>query len=151
MRRTSTPDGLAYACRSDGTDSGGDGMSFHNPLAWTLTTLSLLGGVAASLRTGDWGWFSRAGAAVVAIGIVLTSHQVFEHNRRLVEHQRRGGTRPRNTPQAHDWAHENSIRQLIRSRSREEELWRSEFSGFHMLVGGTLVWGFGDLLGRLLT
>ncbi len=127
-------------------------MSLHNAGAWTLTVLSLVAGLAASIASDDWTWFSRAGAAVVAVGIVLTSHQIFEHNRRLLDYQRRGlrGSRSEaHGPHAQDWANENSIRQLIRARSREEETWRSEFSGFRMLVGGTLVWGFGDLLGVL--
>ncbi len=127
-------------------------MSIHNQRAWGLTAVALLAGIAASYASNDWTWFSRAGAAVVAVGIVLTSRQIFEHNRRLLEHQRKYPA-PHEVPSrgtaGHDWANENSIRQLIRARSHEEENWRSEFSGFHMLVGGTLVWGFGDLLGLL--
>lgn len=127
-------------------------MSLQNQQAWGLTTVALLAGITAAFTSGDWTWFSRTGAAVVAVGIVLTSRQIFEHNRRLLEHQRKyQATRdaPLHGIAGHDWANENSIRQLIRARSHEEENWRSEFSGFHMLVGGTLVWGFGDLLGLL--
>jgi hypothetical protein len=127
----------------------------RNLTAWTMTACSLGAGFAASLASGDWSWFSRSGAAVVAVGIVLTSHQILEHNRRLLESQRRESARRSAAVHhggcAHDWADENSIRRLIRARSQEEDLWRSEFSGFHMLVGGTLIWGFGDLLGRLLS
>jgi len=125
-------------------------MSFNNSLAYGLTGLSLIAGAMASLKTSDWTWFSRSGAAVVAIGIVLTSRQVFEHSRRLQEHQRKlqTGGRPASPGNfAPDWADDNSIRQLIRARALEEERWKSEFSGFYMLVSGTLVWGFGDLLG----
>ena len=122
--------------------------------AWTLTACSLGIGLTASLASGDWNWFSRAGSAVVALGIVLTSHQILEHNRRLLERQRRESARypatGHHSVYAHDWADENSIRRLIRARSEQEDLWRSEFSGFHMLVGGTLIWGFGDLLGLLI-
>jgi hypothetical protein len=127
-------------------------MSMQNPQAWGLTAFFLLAGAAASLKTSDWSWFSRSGAAVVALGIVLTSRQIFAHNRRLLEHQRRRQVSSGSVgPGRHvrDWADEDSIRQLIRARSHEEENWRSEFSGFRMLVGGTLVWGFGDLIGHL--
>lgn len=124
-------------------------MSLRNNAAWGLTMLALSAGVGASLASGNWGWFARSGAAVVAVGIVLTSRQIFEHNRRLLEYQRRRHVGPHDI-HGHDWADENSIRQLIRARSHEEENWRREFSGFHMLVGGTLVWGFGDLLGLLI-
>lgn len=126
-------------------------MSSYNLLTWGLTAVSIAIGVGAAFASGDWTWFARSGAAVVAVGVVLTSHQVFEHNRRLIGYQRRQrGHRgqPYDT-HAHDWANENSIHQLIRARSHEEENWRREFSGFHMLVGGTLIWGFGDLLGLL--
>lgn len=125
-------------------------MSFRTLQAYSLTALCMLVGILASIETGDWTWFSRSGAAVVAIGIVLTSHQIFEHNRHLREYDKR----PRKSAESHgnyshDWADENSIRELIRSRSREEDRWRREFNGFYMLVTGTLVWGFGDLIERL--
>lgn len=127
-------------------------MSLKHWQAWGLTVLALLAGCGASLKTGDWTWFARSGAGVVAVGIVLTSRQIFEHNRRLLAYQRRSQGPSRSDSSivhARDWANENSIRQLIRSRTREEDKWRSEFSGFYMLVGGTLVWGFGDLLGLI--
>ena len=128
-------------------------MSLRTALAHALTVLSFIAGIVASFRTGDWTCFSRSGAAVVAIGIVLTSRQILEHNRRLQAFRRR---RPPDAaasrsnpadPYPGDWAGEQSIRELIRSRSREEESWKTEFNGLYMLVVGTLVWGFGDLLG----
>lgn len=126
--------------------------ALHNLQAWGLTAVSLLAGIVAGAWTGDWTWFARSGSAVVAIGIVLTSRQIFDHNRRLLEYQRRRQHRRQPDLQdvgSRDWADENSIRALIRARTDQEEAWRREFSGFYMLVGGTLVWGFGDLVGRL--
>ena len=126
-------------------------MSMHNLQAWSLTAIALTGGVGASLFNGDWSWFSRSGALVVAVGIILTSQQIFDHNRRLLEHQRFGqATSSHHPTAAQDWAGENSIHQLIRARNRQEDIWRKEFSGFQLLVGGTLIWGFGDLLGQIL-
>ncbi|MGD2081945.1 MAG: hypothetical protein PVF91_03210 [Chromatiales bacterium] len=130
-------------------------MSLRTAQSYALAILALAAGAFASLRSGDWTWVSRSGSAVVAIGIVLTSHEIFEHGRRLQEHRRRGEERLERrmyrleTPVRtdHDWADKNSIRELIRSRSREEEKWAIEGHGFYMLVAGTLVWGFGDLLG----
>ena len=127
----------------------------RNLAAWTLTACSLGAGFAAGYVSGDWSWFSRSGAAVVAVGIVLTSQQILDHNRRLLDNQRRENARSPTSAhhgvRTQDWAGENSMRRLIRARSEEEDLWRSEFSGFHMLVGGTLIWGFGDLVGLLLS
>ncbi len=102
-------------------------------------------GVLVSLYTGDWSWFSRSGSAMVALGIFFTSHQILEHSLRLRENRMRWEAQS-----GHDWADENSIRKLIRARSREEDLWEIEFHGFYMLIVGTLVWGFGDLVGALL-
>ena len=114
-------------------------------------------GALLSLGLNDWTWFARSGSAVVALGILFTSHEIIEHYDYLREHQR-----PRNergawtaAPKAktaanHDWANKNSIRELIRARRREETIWESEFHGLRMLVIGTLVWGFGDLVGLLL-
>lgn len=101
-------------------------------------------GIFISLKTGDWTWFSRSGSAMVAIGILFTSHQILEHSLRLKENRMRWEERS-----GHDWADENSIRKLIKARSREEDLWEIEFHGLYMLVVGTLVWGFGDLVGDI--
>jgi hypothetical protein len=125
---------------------------------YALALLALAGGIWLSLETGDWTWLSRSGSAVVAIGIVLTSHEIFEHGRRLQESRRSADERLERrmhrleTPVRtdHDWADRDSMRELIRSRSREEEKWEIEGRGFYMLVAGTLVWGFGDLVGAAL-
>ncbi len=106
-------------------------------------------GIVVSLESGDWTWFSRSGSALVAIGILFTSHQILEHSLRLKENRTRWEERLHEQCSGHDWADENSIRKLIRARSREEDLWEIEFHGLYMLVVGTLVWGFGDLLGAL--
>ena len=105
---------------------------------YALTLPVFAAGILASAETHDWGWFARSGAAVVAIGVFLTSREILEHNRRL-----RAGVWGR------DWADEGSIRQLVRSRHREEDLWETKFHGLYILIAGTLVWGFGDLLGPL--
>jgi hypothetical protein len=132
-------------------------MSIKAVRSYIAAGLVFVAGILWSVISGDWSWFSRSGAAVVAIGIVLTSHQIFEHNRMLDEYRRGrehkagngGASFLGHLRSRDDWAYEDSIRQLLRARHEEEELWRAEFSGFYMLVTGTLVWGFGDLLGKL--
>ena len=94
---------------------------------------------------------------MVALGIILTSREILEHSERLKENRAKWEAHiNHNLKQEHtghhtdhDWASENSIRRLIRSRSREEDLWEIEFHGFYLLVAGTLIWGFGDLLGMV--
>lgn len=120
---------------------------------YLLTMLTFAGGIWASLFTGDWDWFARSGSAVVALGVVLTSHQVLEHYHHLRVAQElcaRRGLPTLGPARDRDWASDNSMRELIRSRRHEEDLWAEEFFGLRILVVGTLVWGFGDLLGLLL-
>lgn len=127
-------------------------------LIYVITLLTLTVGVFVSIKTGDWTWFARSGSAMVACGIILTSREILEHSDRLRENRENWEARIRHNlklEQAghhtdHDWASENSIRKLIRSRSREEDMWEIEFRGLYLLVAGTLVWGFGDLLGYVL-
>jgi len=106
-------------------------------------------GILASAEASDWSWFARSGAAVVAIGIFLTSREILEHNRRARERRSRWEARLHGARCGQDWADEDSIRRLAQSRHREEDLWETKFHGLHVLVAGTLVWGFGDLIGPL--
>ena len=38
---------------------------------------------------------------------------------------------------------------MVRAASEQESIWEIEGHGLYMLIGGTLIWGFGDLLGYL--
>ncbi len=117
---------------------------------YLLTSLIFLVGISASLATGDWNWFARSGSAVVALGVLLTSHQILEQYHRLRVSQELNDHRPTNGhARERDWAGENSMRELIRTRRHEEDRWAEEFFGMRILVVGTLVWGFGDLIGVL--
>ena len=129
-------------------------MSLRASKTYLLTLVVFFTGTLISLKTGDWSWFSRSGSAVVVIGLLLTSHEIFERNRRLREHRRNreerlssNGEQEASYRANRDWADANSFHRLIRSRSREEAIWEIEMHGFYLLVAGTLVWGFGDLLG----
>ena len=54
-------------------------MSGKTRLAYVVVALILACGVLFSVQGGNWEWFSRAGSAVVAIGILLTSSQIRDH------------------------------------------------------------------------
>ena len=123
---------------------------FTNALAYTSAIVALGWGVMSSMDSGDWGWFARSGSVVVVIGVLLTSSQIFEHNRKLrhrrsnFDHEIKHG-RPHRSD--HDWAGDDGMKSLARSRSLEEDTWDIEAHGFYLLIAGTLIWGFGDLLG----
>jgi hypothetical protein len=80
----------------------------------------------------------------VVIGIILTSSQILDHIRLLkLRELNLSGDFNR------DWASEERKQALLESRFNEEATWTNERSGFLMLIVGTLIWGFGDLIERL--
>lgn len=105
---------------------------------------ALLVGTALSVLTGDWEWFARSGSTVVVIGILLTSSQIRQHMRRL--RALRGQLMAQSQ---RDWASDEDKRALLRAASVQESIWEGEGHGLYMLIAGTLVWGFGDLVGLL--
>ena len=130
-------------------------MSVNAMKAYGLASLALAAGLCVSLSTSNWSWLSRSGSAVVVIGILLTSSQILEHSRRLRRRrgswERRASTfmndGPSLTPQ--DFASEERLRTLTRAGIYEENTWEIEGYGLHILILGTLVWGFGDLVGLI--
>ena len=90
----------------------------------------------------DWQWFSRAGSLIVILGIYLTSSQIIENSHRLG--QRRGIQKNGNFQR--DWAQDKQEKILHPTRNHDEETWVMGKCGFNLLIIGTLIWGFGDLL-----
>lgn len=113
--------------------------------AYIVACIILASGCLVSLSQGDWSWFSRCGSLVVVIGIILTSSQILEHISMLK-------LRQMNTHGdfTRDWAKEEKQQTLYDSRFQEEITWTNERSGLLMLITGTLIWGFGDLIGTVL-
>ena len=98
-------------------------------------------GALVSVELDDWGWFSRSGSLVVINGIILTSQQIIQHIQSLGQYQQQ-----RHSQFHKDWAHEEK-HHLI--HDDHENRWKSEKYGLYMLILGTLVWGFGDLIGGI--
>jgi hypothetical protein len=103
--------------------------------------LAMLGGVWLSAATGDWTWFARAGAVQTALGLVLASRKILIARADLVallaDMERTDG--------AQRTARLESFKRLQRDLDRQV----MEKAGFGLLIVGTIVWGFGDLIGRL--
>ncbi len=103
-------------------------------------------GLAVSYILDDWQWFSRTGSLIVILGIYLTSIQIIENNRRLTARHhkmRRDGNFQR------DWAEDKQKQILSHDPSHEIETWVMGKCGFNLLIVGTFIWGFGDLLSLL--
>ena len=94
-----------------------------------------------SLQTQQWHWFARSGCVLVVLGILLTSNQIIENSKRLK--QRRTTNHFRFN---HDYAEEYRHHKLEYSSLLEENIWQNGLHGLYLLIIGTLIWGFGDLL-----
>lgn len=113
--------------------------------ALLLSIIVIAGGIWFSLKLMDWSWFSRSGSLIVIIGIFLTSSQIIENSRRL---KMRRSYNDHNFNR--DFADDLKKQTLDRSRSLDEDIWESGLRGLYLLVAGTLIWGFGDLIEKLL-
>ena len=106
--------------------------------AYVIALLTLVLGIILSLKNHDWSWFSRCGSLVVINGIILTSHQIIEHMHLLKQRQMRQASQFER-----DWAHEDKHHF---THVGDDITWKLEKYGLYMLIIGTLVWGFGDLV-----
>jgi uncharacterized membrane protein YcjF (UPF0283 family) len=129
---------------------------YHGPLVWLLAVMVLAGGVLLSLlKVGDSDWLARSGCVVVMLGIWsglggLVRETILK--KQLTIRQRRGQRRLqikyRDDP-------ETLAMELETLNKRCAELTIKHHSKLHLSVGvqeavllllGTFVWGFGDLI-----
>jgi len=114
--------------------------------ALLLSVVVFAGGIWLSLKLVDWSWFSRSGSLIVIIGILLTSSQIIENSRKL---KTRRSHHDHNFKR--DFAEDIKKHNLERSRHLDENIWENGLRGLYLLVAGTLIWGFGDLIGAFIS
>jgi hypothetical protein len=110
---------------------------------YCLTATIILASSYISYISLDWEWFSRSGSLIVILGIYLTSSQIIENSRRLNRRYRRiqnDGNFYR------DWANNKQEKISHYERHYQEETWVMGKCGFNLLILGTFIWGFGDLI-----
>jgi hypothetical protein len=137
-------------------------------LAWLATFLILLGGVYLSYMNSDWMWFARFGALIVIVSLCIeASGLVQSYINRIVNlsadlseeivkmqvpsrphmYGLSGGESEDQINQIANKEHKHRIThlKLKLEKSISADIRKTEFS-----IGcvGTIVWGFGDLLGK---
>lgn len=117
-------------------------LTTQKALILSIAVLAL--SIWLSIRYQDWIWFSRSGSIIVIIGIVLTSSHIIENSSKL--HARR---RQRDNNFGRDYADETKQGTLKYSRRHDEDIWESSLRGLYLLITGTIIWGYGDLIGLL--
>ncbi|MCP3850503.1 MAG: hypothetical protein GY694_09735 [Gammaproteobacteria bacterium] len=109
---------------------------------YLLSAFIVFFSLSISYIANDWQWFSRSGSFIVILGIYLTSSQIIENSHRLG--LRRGIYKDGNFQR--DWANDKHEKRFHHEREHEEETWVMGKCGFNLLIIGTFIWGFGDLL-----
>jgi len=104
--------------------------------SWLLMTLAVLlvgNSLIASILTGEWHWFQRSGALMVATGALLSTQRAltFLLDNLIDERECR---RPSHSE--------------LPARMEPPEI-RACLCGFTLVAAGTLVWAYGDLIGYL--
>jgi len=102
-----------------------------------LTFASVLLGVLLSIYCSDWTWFSRFGSVITVSGLLLVSSPVFDQ----------GVYRAHAKAYAFGSKDENGDSKVTDEESRKTG--NKVLVGIVVSIAGTLVWGFGDLLGAI--
>jgi len=101
--------------------------------------LILIASIIASLLYGDWTWFQRSGSLMVLIGVVLGGQNGIRRGFEGLIHDKfhidYGHTVPTPDEIETDWQTKVDI--------------LAAQIGIGLAVPGTIIWGYGDLLARL--
>lgn len=99
-------------------------------------SMSLLG-VALSIVNSNWFWFSRFGSLITVAGLLLISSPLFTRGIYL------------SNASAFGFAELDGDGNVMVTSDSDRKMGRKIFSGVVITIIGTVIWGFGDLVGQL--
>jgi len=109
-------------------------------LVTAVALISVAISLAASLYSGQWHWFGRAGSIMTISGVILTIRPIIRLGlKKLIEAQNtiNGGS------------FEPTPEEIEVDRQSDLDHKASQI-GSILAILGTIIWGYGDLVGRLL-
>ncbi|WP_281213487.1 hypothetical protein [Shewanella insulae] len=104
-----------------------------------LIVFSIIAGVCLSVVLKNWTWFGRFGSIITIAGLLLSNSNVFADGIYL-SHRANGQLPIKKKSGEVQWTNQES-------RTKGKRV----FWGVVYAILGTVIWGFGDLLGPLLT
>lgn len=98
-----------------------------------------------AIQVNDFLWVSRSGSVITVLGIMLTiKHSIFSNARDLQSVVREKNHYAVFAPdQSSDMYREHEAHAKI--------VIRDEYLGASLTIFGTIIWGYGDLLGKIFT
>ncbi len=99
-------------------------------------SMALLG-AALSIINSDWYWFSRFGSLITIAGLLLISSPSFVKGIYLANASSFG------------FAERDSDGNTMVTNEEDRKIGGKIFSGIVITMIGTVIWGFGDLIGKL--
>jgi hypothetical protein len=115
----------------------------------TLAAIVLAAGVVVSVTTAESQWFARSGCILVVIGVYMTGTEFLLHG--SASHASSSSTMNTEDDPGYKEAYEADMARREyegdRYDPRFSSVWLKEWIGFYLVIAGSVIWEFGDLLG----
>jgi hypothetical protein len=109
-----------------------------NKIAVILFTVFMASiGILLSIINSEWLWFSRFGSLITVAGLLLISSPSFVKGIYL------------SNASAFGFAERDGDGNTMVTNEEDRKLGSKIFSGIVITIIGTVIWGFGDLIGKL--
>ena len=106
--------------------------------AMVFTIIMLIVGTWISIKNDNWMWFSRFGSLITISGLFLTMSPIFIRGIYLSQSQ------------SFKFAGNDEDGDITTTIPEDKKIGTNAFIGIIISIIGTVIWGFGDLLGQII-